>query len=348
MAETHKTVIIDITLLTKFATAQRIKDVDKSAFSPALSRFDPRTSKGKQRSDKLLDAFATIFAGSGSCVAVGVIRDWENKVVHMIIGGNGTISEGQQQQIKDLYKGLKEIAAASEPITDRQFLPKHSNVLEDSPPAKTYDANSCKLNRSLLRVPIINLLPNPARFTMDYISVPKLILDLVYRTRNRAFQAMVIRHCLTKIVKRCNKYGKLFDRIGDYLTQKDQKLSGIETYLLTFQELNYALKEMLVNLARTQDEELMDFVFDGFQSLYSARSEINYQALNGIYIPTVQLSLSIKNLSMTGVLLEPSRLALQDSAQNRNCLCLSRSFQKLLVTTDSANAVSKMAHSPNL
>ena len=159
---------------------------------PALSRrffdsnFDPRTSKGYKRSNKLLDAFATIFAGSGSCVAVGVIRDWENKVVHMIIGGNGTISEGQQQQIKDLYKGLKEIAAASEPITDRQFLPKNSNVLEDSPPARTYNADSRELNGSLLRVPIMSLLPNPARFTMDYISAPKLILDLVYRTRDRA------------------------------------------------------------------------------------------------------------------------------------------------------------------
>ena len=108
---------------------------------PALSRVfldsnvDPKTSKGNQRSEEILDAFATIFAGSGGCIAVGVIRDWEKKVVHMIIGGNGTISEGQQQQIHDLYMGLKEIAAASELITDRQFLSKNSNVLEDSPPA---------------------------------------------------------------------------------------------------------------------------------------------------------------------------------------------------------------------
>ena len=195
MAETRETVIKDITLLTRFAAAQRLKDVNKSAFSrsrvtanisairnlrhptmPALSRgfydsnVDPRMSKGNQRSKEILDAFATIFAGSGSCLAVGVIRDWEKKVVHMIIGGNGTISEGQQQQIRNLYMGLKEIAAALEPITDRQFLPKHSNVLEDSPPARTYEANSRKLNRFLLlRVPIINLLPNPAPFTMDYI-----------------------------------------------------------------------------------------------------------------------------------------------------------------------------------
>ena len=78
---------------------------------------------------------------------MGAIRDWEKKVVHMIIGGNGTISEGQQQQIHDLYMGLKEIAAASEPITDRQFFPKDSNVLEDSPPARRYEAKSRKLNR---------------------------------------------------------------------------------------------------------------------------------------------------------------------------------------------------------
>ena len=33
MAETRETVTMDITLLTKFAAAQRITDVDKSAFS---------------------------------------------------------------------------------------------------------------------------------------------------------------------------------------------------------------------------------------------------------------------------------------------------------------------------
>lgn len=48
---------------------------------PALSRgffdsnLDAKTSKGKQRSEEILDAFATIFAGSGGCVAVGAIRD---------------------------------------------------------------------------------------------------------------------------------------------------------------------------------------------------------------------------------------------------------------------------------
>ena len=159
---------------------------------------------------------------------------------------------------------------------------------------------------------------------------------------------MVIRHCLTKIVKRCNKYGKLFDRIGDYLTQKDRRLSGIGEYLNIFRKLKHALEKMFENPACTQDEKLMNIVLAGFNNLYFARSKINYQALNGIYIPTVQLSLSNKNLSMTGELLEPNRLARQDSAQNRDCLRLSRSFKKLLVTTDSANVLSKMAHSPNL
>lgn len=43
---------------------------------PALSRgfFDSKTSKGNQRSEEILDAFATIFAGSGGCIAVGVTR----------------------------------------------------------------------------------------------------------------------------------------------------------------------------------------------------------------------------------------------------------------------------------
>lgn len=107
MSETRETVIMDITMLTRFAAAQRFKDLNNSAFSrsrvdgtidafkrlrhpamPALSRgffdsnVDTKTSKGSQRSEKILDAFATIFAGSGGCVVVGVIRDWEMKVVH--------------------------------------------------------------------------------------------------------------------------------------------------------------------------------------------------------------------------------------------------------------------------
>lgn len=112
MSETREAVIMDITMLTKFAAVQRLKDLDKSAFSrsrrginidafksprhpamPAMSRgffdsyADPKTSTGNQRSEKILDACATIFAGSGSCVAVGAIRDWKNRVLYMIIGG---------------------------------------------------------------------------------------------------------------------------------------------------------------------------------------------------------------------------------------------------------------------
>lgn len=187
MAETRESVILDITLLTRFATVQRFKDVNNSAFSrsrvdadlsafkflrnpPMLSlsrgffdsHFDPKTSKGNQRSEEILDAFATIFAGSGDCVAVGVIRDWEKRVVQMIIGGNGNILPSQQQQIHNLYIGLKEIAAASERIATRQFHSTHSNVLKDSPPAKTYQNDSREFNPFLLlRLPIVNLMPNP-------------------------------------------------------------------------------------------------------------------------------------------------------------------------------------------
>lgn len=162
MAETREAVIMDITMLTKFAAVQRLKDIHKSGFSrsrkginidafkslchpvmPALSRgffdsyADPKTSTRNQRSKKILGAFATIFAGSESCVAVGAIRDWKNKVLYMIIGGNGTVSEGQQKQIHKLYMGLKEVAAASEQITDCQILPKHSDVLVGRPSTTT-------------------------------------------------------------------------------------------------------------------------------------------------------------------------------------------------------------------
>ena len=51
---------------------------------------------------------------------------------------------------------------------------------------------------------------------------------------------------------------------------------------------------------------------------------------------------------MTDELLKQSRLVRQDYAQNRDCLRLSLSFQKLLITTDSAGVLSKMARSPNL
>lgn len=56
--------------------------------------------------------------------------------------------------------GLKEIAAASEQITDGQILPKHSDVLVDSPPTKKYESSSRKLYELLrLRILIICILP---------------------------------------------------------------------------------------------------------------------------------------------------------------------------------------------
>ncbi len=152
-----------------------------------------------------------------------------------LLGGMMQYQRDNNSKYTILHMGLKGIAAASESITDRQFLPKHSNVLEDSPPALKYEKNSRKLNRFLLlRVPIINSLPNPTLLPTHYISAPKLILDSVYRRRNCTFLAMVIRHCRKKIVQRCNKYGTLFDHIDNYLTRKDQELSGIWKYLAYF------------------------------------------------------------------------------------------------------------------
>ena len=175
MAETRESVILDITLLTRFATAQRFKDVNNSAFSrsqvdadlavlrrlrnrsmPPLSRgflnshFDPKTSSGNQRSREILDAFATVFAGSGDCVAVGVIRDLENRVVQMIIGGNGNISTNQRHQIDHFYMGLKEIAVAAERVTARQFHSTRDVALEDSPPGKDYQHDLREFNPLLL------------------------------------------------------------------------------------------------------------------------------------------------------------------------------------------------------
>ena len=66
-----------------------------------------------------------------------------------------------------------------------------------------------------------------------------------------------------------------------------------------------------------------------------------------VYIPIVQLPSSIENLSMTDELLG-SRLVHQTHAQNRDCLRLSRSFQKLLTTMDSADVLSKWLAPPTL
>lgn len=63
------------------------------------------------------------------------------------------------------------------------------------------------------------------------------------------------------------------------------KKSGIEKYIIVFQRLKRPLEKMLGDPACNQDEEYMGFVLAGFQQLRLARSEINYQALNGIYIP---------------------------------------------------------------
>lgn len=92
----------------------------------------------------------------------------------------------------------------------------------------------------------------------------------------------------------------------------------------------------------------MHFVLAFFQLLHLAPSEINFQALNDMYIPIVKLPSSIENLSMPDELLGQSRVVHQTYTQNRDCLRLSRSFQKLLLSTDAAGVLSKMARPPNL
>ena len=65
----------------------------------------------------------------------------------MIIGGNDNLLESQQQQIHDLYVGLKEIAAAAEQIAARQFHSTPNNVLK---PAKIYENDLREFNPFLL------------------------------------------------------------------------------------------------------------------------------------------------------------------------------------------------------
>ena len=159
---------------------------------------------------------------------------------------------------------------------------------------------------------------------------------------------MVIRHCLKKIVQRCNKYGTLFDHIDNYLTRKDQELSGIGKFLAYFGHLKPALQKLLVHPACGEDEEYVRFVLALFQELHFARNKINFQVLNGIYISIVRLPSFIENLSMIDKLLGQSRLRNQTYDQIRNCLRLSRSFQKILITMDAADVLAKRARSPNL
>ncbi len=87
---------------------------------------------------------------------------------------------------------------------------------------------------------------------------------------------MVIRHSLKKIVKRFNKYGNLFDRVNDYLTHQDQKLCGIENYLAIFRKLKLLLERMY------EGKGSMRLVTAVFQKLHSARSEIDFETLDGI------------------------------------------------------------------
>ena len=95
MAETRETVIMDITLLTKFAAVQRLSDVDKSAFSrsrvgtdisafinlrhpamPALSRgfFDSNVDPKLQRETKEAKRSSTRL--QQSLQAQGVVLLW--------------------------------------------------------------------------------------------------------------------------------------------------------------------------------------------------------------------------------------------------------------------------------
>ncbi len=242
------------------------------------SHFDIKTSKGNQRSQGFLDAFATIFAGSGDCVAVGVIRDLEKRVVQMIIGGNGNILASQRQQINDLYMGLKGIAAAAERVTARQFHSTHNVALEDSPPGKAYQNDLREFNPLLL-----SDFPLYTFFTIYYIWEPNLILVSGCKAKYREFHAMVIQYCIKKIARRCKKYGKLLDRVDDYLTPEFQERCGIESYIVFFQQLKPAIENMCAVPARRKNKKWMDYVLTLFQKLHFARKGINFIAVNGIY-----------------------------------------------------------------
>lgn len=112
IGKTREFIILDIILLIRFATIQRFKDINNSTFSrsrvnanfsafklfsnlPMSSllrdffdfQFYLKTLKRNQRSEEILDVFATIFASFEDFFAIRVIRNWEKKVVQMIIEG---------------------------------------------------------------------------------------------------------------------------------------------------------------------------------------------------------------------------------------------------------------------
>ena len=65
---------------------------------------------------------------------MGVIRDKKNKVVVMIIEGNGAISE--EKSSKYTRCGIERDFGCIRADKSRQVLPNHNNALEDSPTAK--------------------------------------------------------------------------------------------------------------------------------------------------------------------------------------------------------------------
>ena len=101
-------------------------------------------------------------------------------------------------------------------------------------------------------------------------------------SKNQAFKAMVIQHCIKKIAQRFNKYRKLFDHMDIYLPPIFQERYGIEKYLVLFQQLKPVIVKMLVVPAFRKDKKWMGYVLFVFRELHLARKGINFEALNNI------------------------------------------------------------------
>lgn len=156
----------DAVMLTTFAAQQRFIDPE-SGFArsrtglkydrtggrrPAIPALlergfvhctrDPIGSKGNQRNNRLLDAFAIIFAGSGGCFAVGCNMDDTSRTLTLVVASNNAIEKEKKIFVETLWSLLQKVPV----VLGTSNLPQPLSDLRESPtPAEAEALNGMSI-----------------------------------------------------------------------------------------------------------------------------------------------------------------------------------------------------------
>lgn len=103
---------------------------------------DPIDSRGNQRSNGLLDAFAIIFAGSGGCFAVGCNIDDTSRTLTLVVASNNAIEKEKKIFVETLWSLLQKVPV----VLGTSNLPQPLSDLRESPtPAEAEALNGMSI-----------------------------------------------------------------------------------------------------------------------------------------------------------------------------------------------------------